>query len=449
MIVTKKAISRRTVLRGLGATIALPLLDGMVPAFAALRNTAAKVTPRLSVIYVGNGVVMKGWTPGTEGAGYEMTPILEPLTPFRDRMLVLTGLDNRPGLALPGEPAGGHGRICGSFLTGVHVKPTEGADFQAGISIDQIAAKQLGQQTQLASLEVGLESTEVAGACDAGFSCAYTTTVSWRGPTTPLPMENNPRAVFERLFGDQDSTDAAARLARIQADRSILDSVTQKAARLQQGLGSRDRAKLSEYLEAIRDVERRIQKAEEQSARALPVVEQPAGAPDSFEEYARLMFDLQVLAYQSDLTRVITFMMAPELSARTYPEIGVPDPHHAISHHQGKRENLDKLVKIGTYHSKLIAYYLGRLQSTPDGDGCLLDHINIICARGMSDPNAHDPHNLPLVVFGGSQLKGGRHLRYSGTPLTNLYMTMLVNLGVPVEHIGDSTGQLSMLSDAS
>ncbi len=446
MIITKMALSRRTVLRGIGATVALPLLDGMVPAFAALRDTVANAAPRLSVLYVGNGAVMKSWTPATEGAGYDMTPILEPLAPFRDRLIVVSGIENKPGLALPGEPAGGHGRVSGSFLTGVHVKPTEGADFQAAISIDQIAAQQLGQHTELASLELSLESTEFAGACDAGFSCAYTTTLSWRGPTTPLPMETNPRAVFERLFGDRDSTDSAARLARIEADRSILDSVVRKATRLQQRLGSRDRAKLSEYLEAIRDVERRIQKAEEQSARALPLVEQPAGAPDTFEDYAKLMFDLQVLAYQSDLTRVITFMMAPELSARTYPEAGVADPHHAISHHQGDPEKLAKLVKIGTYHTTLFAYYLAKLQSTPDGDGCLLDRMNIIYARGMSDPNGHDPRNLPLVVL-GTGLKGGRHIRYDGAPLTNLHMTMLAHVGVPVERIGDSTGELVHLSD--
>ena len=444
MIVTGKAIPRRTVLRGLGATVALPLLDGMMPAFAGTRGAAADAVRRLSVVYVGNGAVMEGWTPAAAGSDYELTPILQPLTPFRDRMIVLSGLDNKPGVALPGEPAGGHGRIGGSFLTGVHVKPTEGADFHAGVSIDQLAARQLGHHTQLASLELGLESTEFAGACDAGFSCAYTTTISWRGPTTPLPMENNPRAVFERLFGDQDSTDPAARLARIATERSLLDSVVEKASRLRQRLGSRDAAKLSEYLDAIRDVERRIMKAEEQFARELPVVEQPAGAPDKFEDFAKLMFDLQVLAYQSDLTRVITFMMAPELSARTYPEAGVADPHHAISHHQRNPDNLAKLTKIGTYHTKLFAYYLDRLQATPDGDGCLLDHMDVLYARGMSDSNAHDPRNLPLVLLGPG-LKGGRHIRYEGTPLTNLYMTMLARLEVPAERIGDSTGSLSDL----
>ena len=457
MIVTKKAIPRRLVLRGLGATIALPLLDGMVPAFAALRNTVAKPTSRLGVVYVPHGAVLNNgagidnWTPSLEGAGFEFTPILSPLAPFRDRVLVLSGLDHKPAAQLPGEPAGGHGRIGGAFLTGVHAKPTEGADFEAGLSIDQIAAMQFGQHTQLASLEISLAPTELAGACDAGFSCAYTSTLCWRTPTTPLPMENNPRAVFERLFGDSDSTDKAARLARIQQDRSILDALTQKVARLQRALGARDRGKLSEYLEAIRDVERRIQKAEAQSSQELPVVEAPSGRiPAAFDEYAKVMFDLQVLAYQSDLTRVITFMVAPELSGRTYPEIGVPDQHHAVSHHQENPEKLAKLTKINTYHATLFAYLLEKLQATPDGDGSLLDHVMLIYGSGMSNSNVHDIHKLPILLAGGGagQIKGGRHLRYPDeTPLTNLYMTVLNKLGVPVEHVGDSTGELRHLSD--
>jgi hypothetical protein len=443
MIVTRKAIPRRAILRGLGATVALPLLDAMVPAFG--RSLAAAPKPsRLSTIYIGNGANMKTWTPTAEGAAYEMTPMLEPLAAFRERMLVISGLDNKPGLALPGEPAGGHGRIGGSFLTGVHVKPTEGADFQAGVSVDQIAARELGQHTELASLELSLDTTEFAGACDAGFSCAYTTTLCWRGPTAPVPMEHDPRAVFERLFGDSGSTNQSDRLSRLTADRSILDSVTSKLARLQRDLGSRDREKLSQYAEAIRDVERRIQRAEEQSARALPVVEQPAGAPDGFEAYARLMFDLQVLAFQSDLTRVTTFMLASELSARTYPEAGVADPHHAISHHQNRADNLEKIAKIGTYHSKIVSYYLERLQATPDGDGSLLDHTNVIYGRGMSDSNAHQPIDLPLAVF-SRELGGGCHVRHKGVPLMNLFMTVLANMGVPVERIGDSTGKLSTL----
>ena len=304
---------------------------------------------------------MDKWTPVTDGA-LELSPILQPLAAFKDRLVVITGLDNRPALALQGEPAGGHGRIGAAFLTGVHAKPTEGADFRAGISIDQIAAARLGNETELASLELGLESTDLAGACDVGFSCAYVNTLSWRSPTTPLPMENNPRTVFERLFGDSTSTDSSARRARIQSDRSLLDSVTEKISDLQRGLGSPDRVKLTEYLDAVRDIERRIQKAEGQSARELPALNAPSGSiPSSFEEYAKVMLDLQVLAYQTDLTRVITFMIGKELSNRTYPEIGVPDPHHPLSHHQNDPQKLEKLSRVQTLHMGLLAYYLEKL----------------------------------------------------------------------------------------
>jgi hypothetical protein len=451
VIVTKKSIPRRTVLRGLGATVALPLLDGMVPAFAATRAPAAKPVSRFGVVYVPHGAVMANWTPAESGRAFELSPILTPLKPFRDQMLIVTGLDHTPAAQLPGEPGGGHGRIGGAFLTGVHAKPTEGADFEAGTSIDQIAATELGRETQLTSLELGLGSTDFAGACDAGFSCAYTSTLCWRTPTTPLPMESNPRAVFERLFGDGDTTDAAVRRERMRKDRSLLDAVVERIADLQQGLGAKDRSKLAEYLDSVRDVERRIQRAEAQSARELPVVEQPSGsAPAAFEEYVRLMFDLQVLAYQCDLTRVITFMMTPELSARTYPEIAVPEPHHALSHHQNRPENLDKLTKLQTYHAGLLSYYLAKLKATPDGDGSLLDHLTLLYGSGMSDSNVHDIHGLPIVLIGGGagRLQGGRHLRYAaGTPLTNLYLTVLNKLGVPVERVGDSNGQLEHLSD--
>jgi hypothetical protein len=446
MFITKKALPRRTILRGLGASLALPFLDGMVPAFAA----ATKPRTRLGLVYVPHGAIMENWTPSTEGAQFELSPILQPLAPFRDRLLVLTGLDNRPALALQGEPAGGHGRIGAAFLTGVHAKPTEGADFRAGISIDQIAAAHLGEETELASLELGLESTDLAGACDVGFSCAYVNTICWRSPTTPLPMENNPRAVFERLFGDADNLSRSTRLARIRRDRSILDSVTQKVADLERGLGSPDRGKLDEYLEAIRDSERRIQRAEAQSARELPAADAPSGSiPAVFEEYGRLMFDLQVLAYQADLTRVITFMIAKELSGRTYPEIGVPDPHHPLSHHQNDPQKLEKLTRVNILHLKLFAYYLDRLRSIPDGDGSLLDHMLLLYGSGMGNSNLHDPRNLPILLLGGpGQIAGGRHIRFpKETQLTNLYMTVLDKIGVPVERIGDSTGSVAHLSD--
>jgi hypothetical protein len=450
MIITKKSIPRRTVLRGLGTALALPLLDSMVPALSALGKTAAGRKTRLGIVYVPHGAVMNKWTPALDGDAFELSPILQPLQPFRTRLVVISGLDNRPALALQGEPAGGHGRIGAAFLTGVHAKPTEGADFKAGVSIDQIAASRLADETELASLELGLESTDLAGACDVGFSCAYVNTLCWRSPTTPLPMENNPRAAFERLFGDSASTDPSARLARIESDRSLLDSVTEKVADLQRGLGAPDRVKLAEYLEAVRDIERRIQKAEGQSARELPLVDAPSGSiPASFDDYAKVMLDLQVLAYQSDLTRVITFMIGKELSNRTYPEIGVPDPHHPLSHHQNDPQKLEKLSRVNILHAQLFAYYLEKLASTPDGDGSLLDQIVLLYGSGMGDSNLHDPRNLPMLIAGGGsgQIRGGRHIRYpKETPLTNLYMTILEKVGVPVERIGDSTGALELLS---
>ncbi len=450
MIITKKALPRRAVLRGLGTVVALPLLDGMVPALTALGRTVAKPKPRLGVVYVPHGAVMNNWTPAREGAGFEFTPILQPLATFRDHLSVLSGLDHAPAAQLPGDPAGGHGRITGAFLTGVHAKPTEGADFEAGTSVDQIAAAQLGRHTQLASLEVGIGLPEFGGACDAGFSCAYISTLCWSTPSTPLPMESNPRAVFERLFGDGTSADPAARRERRQRDRSILDAVTRKVARLQDGLGATDRAKLTDYLEAIRDVERRIQRAETEGDRDLPVVERPsAGIPASFEEYVKVMFDLQVLAYQADLTRVVTFMMTPELSAQTYPQIGVPDPHHGLSHHRNDPEKLAKLTKINTHHVELFTHFLEQLQMTADGDGTLLDRSLVLYGGGLGDSNDHLHYDLPVAVVGGKGTgwRGGRHLRYpKDTPMTNLLITMLDKAGLPADQFGDSTGRLTALT---
>jgi hypothetical protein len=453
MIVTRKKVGRRTVLRGLGAAVSLPLLDAMVPALTALAQTPARSRARFGVVYIPMGAVMNNWTPAETGAGFTLSPILEPIGKFRDRMLVLTNLDNEPAVARLGEPAGGHGRIGGAFLTGVHAKPTEGTDFEAGVSIDQIAARHLGQQTQLTSLELGLETAGIAGACDVGYSCAYVNTLCWRTATSPLPMENNPRAVFERLFGDSDSTEPAARQARMAQRRSILDSVTESVSDLQRSLGRGDGARLTEYLDSVRDVERRIQRAEADSATQLPVVERPAGGiPASFEEYAKLMFDLQVLAYQSDVTRISTFMIGKELSGRTYPEIGVPDQHHPLSHHQNDPEKLAKLTKVNTFHVSLLAYYLEKLQSTPDGESNLLDQVTLIYGSGMSNSNLHVPHKLPVLLLGGGggRIKGGRHVRFADeTPLTNLYLTVLSQLGVPVERIGDSNGQMRELSEVS
>jgi hypothetical protein len=444
MIITKKCLSRRAMLRGIGATLALPLLDGMVPALSALAKTAAGGVKRLGVIYTPNGMNMLQWLPVGEGTGFTFSPILEPLSPFRDQLVVVSGLADRYGWPQGDEGTGDHARASATFLTGVHVKKTEGADIQGGVSMDQIAAQTLGRNTQLASLELALESVEFLGACDAGYSCAYANTIAWRSPTTPLPMENDPRAVFERLFGASDTTDAASRLGRIQKERSILDAVIEDVIDLQRTLGPRDRTKMVEYLDAIRDVERRIQKAEEQSARELPVVEQPAGIPGTFESHARLMFDLLTLAFQTDMTRVATFMLGHEVSGRSYPEIGVPDSHHPVSHHQNYPEKLAKLAKINTFHVEQFAYFLEKLRSTPDGDGSLLDRSILLYGSGISDSNVHLHDNLPLLLAGGGAagIQGGRHLQYAkDTPVTNLYLSMLDRVGVAVENIGDSSGR--------
>ena len=443
MIVTKRAIPRRTVLRGLGTALALPLLDGMVPAMTALAATPAAPVRRLGLIYVAMGAVMENWIPATEGRGYAMTPILEPLTKFQDRILLPTGLFNKAALQPPDEPGGVHGRASGTYLTGVRVKPTQGRDFRAGVSIDQIATAHLRDQTQLGSLELTLEPTDLAGVCDPLFSCAYVNTLCWRTPTTPLPMENNPRAVFERLFGDTGSTDVAVRQERMRRDASILDSVLEKVTGLQNRIGPRDRAKLTEYLEAVRDIERRIQMSEGQGGKDLPALEQPSGIPTDFDEYAKLMFDLQVLAYQTDLTRVITFMMSRELSGRPYPHVGVPEPHHSVSHHQDQPDKLAKLTKLQTYFTQLLAYYLERLQTTSAGDATLLDSMVLMYGSGMSNSNTHDPSNLPVLVAGGGLGSlAGQHVRSKDTALSNLYVTVLDRMGVPIEQVGDSTGAL-------
>ncbi len=414
----------------------------MVPAFAALRNTAAAPVRRVGVVYIPNGVMMRSWTPSADGAAFELPPILQPLAPFRDRLLVLSGLAGAPG-------GGAHAGASTRFLTGLVSEPEQGSEILAGVSMDQVAARTLGQHTQLASLELAMDGRDFTGSCDTGHACAYTNTISWRTPTTPLPMENNPRAVFERLFGDSGSTDPAVRLARIQRDRSLLDSVTERAADLQRGLGPADRVKLSQYLAAVRDIERRIQRAEEQSTQELPVVDQPAGIPATFEEHARLMFDLLALAYETDLTRVFTFMLGRELTGRTYAEIGIPDAHHPISHHQRDPDKIAKLVKINTFHVRMFAEFLEKLRSTPDGDGSLLDHVMIMYGAGMADSNSHTPRDLPIVLAGGGtgQLKGGYHLTYSeDTPMANLHLTVMEKLGVPMESLGHSTGKLTLLS---
>ncbi len=451
MMITKTHLPRRTFLRGVGATLALPLLDGMVPAFTPLRLSAAAPVKRLGVVYVPNGVLMDQWTPDATGAAFELKPVMESLAPYRDRLIVLGGLANKHGDALPGEGAGDHARAAGAFLTGVHPKKTAGADIRAGVSMDQIAARELEQETQLASLELSLDSKEPLGACDPGYSCVYANTLNWRSETTPLPMENNPRVVFERMFGGSGSTDPAARMARMQEDGTILDAVSEKLASLRRSLGARDRRKLDEYTEAIRDVERRIRMAEEQGLNDLSVaMEQPPGIPGSFEEHAKLMYDLQVLAYQADLTRVITFMVAHETSNRAYPEIDVSDAHHPLSHHGGDEEKIAKLRRVNAYHGDLFGYYVDRLAATEDGEGSLLDHSMTIYGSGMSNGNTHNHHKLPIMVVGGGTgtLKGDRHVHYDDDPpVTNLFLTLLHKLGVKPESIGDSTGQLTELTD--
>ena len=438
MIVTQKALPRRTVLRGLGASLALPLLDGMVPAFAALRTTAAAPVRRLGVVYVPNGMMMPHWTPPSEGAGFEFPTILKPLEPFRSHVQVLSGMHGV-------ESEGPHARSSTRFLTGVPSKPDDGSDLRGGVSMDQLAGRVHGRETQLATLELALDGRDFAGSCDDGFSCAYTNTIAWANDVTPLPMENNPRAVFERLFGDTGSTDPAIRRARLERDASLLDSVTDRAADLSRQLGAGDQAKLDQYLDAVRDIERRIRMAEAQSDRELPVVAQPAGIPDAVGEHAKLMFDLMALAWETDLTRVVTFMMGREITGRTYAEIGVPDAHHPISHHQRDPEKLAKLTKINQYHVQLFSAFVDRLANTRDGDGTLLDHSMIVYGAGMADSNSHASANLPILLAGGGAGTGGRHVRYpEDTPLANLHLSLLDKMGVPIESLGHSDGRLPL-----
>jgi hypothetical protein len=442
MAILKKSIPRRTFLRGTGASLALPVLDAMTAAFAA-----QPVRPiRLAFIEVPNGIMMDKWTPATEGAGFALTPILEPLAQFRDRMLVLSGLDQNQSKALATEVGGDHPRACTAWLTGTHARMTSGADLRAGISVDQIAAREFGKHTQLASLEVGLESAEVVGACESAYGCAYYNTISWRNETTPLPMENRPRAIFERLFGDGGGSGAKARLAY----RSVLDAVTDDVKRLRGRLGAADRGKIDQYLEAVRDVERRIQLAEAQVDRELPRLRGPIGVPPIFSDYYKLMADLLVLAWQNDMTRVCTFQVGHEMSGRAYPELGFGDAHHSVTHHQGDPDKIAKVVQINIFHAKMLAYYLDKLRSTPDGDGSLLDHALILYGGALSDGNLHLYTDLPLLLVAGSvaRIKGGRHVRYPrSAPMGNLLLTMLDKASVPyVDKLGDSTGRLELAS---
>ncbi len=448
MFITKKYLPRRTVLRGLGAAIALPLLDGMVPALTAQRRTAAAPVRRFGVFYVPNGMSMPYWFPQKEGPLAALPPTLQSLSAFKDRVLLCGGLDDESANLVKG--GGDHARSAGTFLTCVPFKITSGADVFAAVSMDQIAARELSKETQLASLELGIESNAMVGNCDGGASCAYTNTIAWRTPTTPLPIENDPRAVFERLFGTTGSTDPEARMERLRRDRSILDAVGGELEGLELILGPGDQIKLDEYLDALRDIERRIQMAEQQSTRELPVVDQPVGVPSDYAEHAKLMMDLLALAYQTDLTRISSFMLAREVSGRAYPEIGVSDSHHPLSHHQDEPAKLERLHKINGYHFQQFAYLVEKLAALPEADGTMLDSTLFLYGTGISDSNTHFHDDLPIALVGGKAtgIQGGRYVRYADdTPLANLYMTILDKLGVPVDSFGDSNGHLERLTD--
>jgi len=447
--VTKKAISRRMMLRAAGVTLGLPLLDSMVPAQTPLARSAAAPKMRMGLMFIPHGAVMNNWTPEEVGKLTKLSRTLQPLEPFRDHVTVVSNLAHK--MAAPGGPGdngGDHTRSPAVYLNGVHPKRTDGADIQAGVTIDQMAAEVIGQETPLPSLELATEDfSGLVGSCDVGFSCTYMNTISWRTPTTPLPMEINPRVVFDRMFGDGATVEE--RLARIQQQRSILDAIQSQVQRLQGKLGATDRTRVSEYLETVREIERRIQLSEKQNKNSeLAVPGTPTGIPDDHQEHSKLMFDLMAIAFQADITRVSSFMMAREVSYRTFPMLGISEGFHPASHHQNNADRLENLTKINTYHVSLIAHFMNRLKSTPDGDGTLLDHSLILYGSGMSNSNVHDHSPLPVLVAGGAngKLKGGRHLKYAPeTPMANLLLSILEKAGVHKESVGDSTGPLSEL----
>lgn len=450
MIVTRRHLSRRTLLKGMGAVIALPALDAMTPAFAATRastSSAGAAPLRLAFTYVPNGITMADWTPSAAGSQFEFPRILKPLEGLRDDTLVLSGLAHRNGMAL-GDGPGDHARAAASYLTGVHPRKTAGADIQNGISVDQIAAQHLAREARFPSIELGCDDSRTIGNCDSGYSCAYTNSLAWRGPSTPMPPETNPRLVFERLFGDVDtSLPPEARARRRLHRRSILDLVTARTAELMNDVGPSDRRKLDEYLASIREIEQRIERAERDLTGLTPPIDRPTGIPVEYADYVQLMFDLQLAAFQTDSTRVVTMMMGREGSLRTYPEIGVPDPHHPLTHHRGNPEWIEKVTKVNTMHVELFAGFVRKLKDTPDGDGTLLDHTMIVYGSGLSDGNRHTHDDLPVVLLGGGAgVRGGRHVVYSkDTPMTNLYVTLLDRLGVPTEQLGDSTGEVTFV----
>ncbi len=451
MFVTKTALPRRTFLRGLGVTLALPLLDAMVPAMSAMSRTAANPVRRLGFIYMPNGVAMNFtginyWTPAGEGKHFELSPILSPLSPFRDRLLVISGLAQQQADAFDDGANGDHTRGTSTWLTGVYPKRTEGADVRNGISADQIAAAVIGKETALPSIEMGIDLNFLSGQCENSYSCVYLNTLAWSSPTTPLPTENNPRIVFERLFGDGGTPEQ--RLAQARQNRSILDSVLEDLASLQRSLGPVDRTKVSDYVDAVREVERRIQRVESQGGEAdLPTLERPTGIPDRFDEHVKLMYELQWLAFRADITRVSTFMLGRELNFRTYPEIGITEGHHGLSHHQDNPTQLEKYARLNTYQTQLFAWFLEKLRETPEGDGTLLDHSLFLYGAGLSNPNLHAHYDLPITVVGGGAgtLEGGRHLVFrQEMPMTNLLLSLLDKVGVHPETLGDSTGRVQI-----
>src|SRR5579863_5485356 len=440
MLITKKSLDRRTLLRGLGTALALPFLDAMVPAFTPLAKAAAAPRTRFGMTYFPNGAIMQQFTPASAGTGFEFPSILKPLEPFKDSLLIVTNFTR----SHPGSQVGDHAVSAAGFATGVWPKRTEAEDLLANTSIDQVVAQRIGQDTPLPSLELATEDfTGYVGGCSPGFSCAYMNTISWSSPTTPLPMETNPRASFERIFGEAGT--AGERLASVQKQRSILDSISEEAGELQRGLGARDRARLGDYLDNVREIERRIQRAEaHNSETATP--DAPIGVPESFDEHAGLMFDLVAAAWQADVTRVFTFMMSRELSQRTYPEIGVTEQHHSISHHQNNAEKMATCVRINTYYARLYAKFLAKLKSTEDGDGSLLDHSLVIYGAGMGDSNLHASDPLPIVFAGGGVGKGNRHVEVATrTPVGNLWSTVADKFGASIDNYGDGSGRIDGL----
>jgi hypothetical protein len=442
MFVTRKSLARRTILRGLGAAASLPLLDAMFPALTPMAKAAAAPSLRFGAVYFPNGAIMPQFTPKTFGSGFEFTPILKPFEPYRDNLVVVTNLTR----SHPGSQVGDHAVSAAGFLTGVWPKRTEAEDVLANTTIDQVVAQQIGQQTPLPSLELATEDfSGYVGGCSPGFSCAYMNTISWSSPKTPLPMETNPRAVFERLFGEPGT--AVEQRARLVKRRSILDSLAEDARDLERELGPRDRARLGDYLENVREIERRIQQAEARGISETVAPEAPLGTPDNFGEHVALMFDLTAAAFQADVTRVFTFMMSRELSQRTYPQIGVTEQHHSVSHHQNKPDKIAQMVKINVYYAELYARFLEKLRATPDGDGSLLDHSLLAYGAGMADSNGHASDPLPVVLIGGAAGKGARHVELPmRTPVGNLWRNVAERFGANVEEFGDSSGKTNVFA---